>query len=222
MCIRDSMNFTKKEFVCFEGLFAGYGGGLGTGGTAPELLYSAQTLLLLDDELYAHQFEIEDWRPHKQGLPAEFHAAIKQLSGRWAGGHKIGFVEMSEWDGEESAASVKAQAEHKLQSTFEWTRMEGEMAMKTLQNQPGFYPKKGWRDITCDVLLGAAAYRIAMDPQTFKNPFSLVDRNDPTYNVYDGRMDSFGLARRIEAMRQTAIPLAEAHAQALQAARDAD
>ena len=134
-------NFTKKEYLSFDGLFAGYGGGLGTGGTAPGLLYSAQTLLLLNDNLYAHHFAIEDWEPHKQGLPAEFQAAIKQLSGRWAGGDKISYIEESERDGRESAASVKAQAEHKLQSTFEWTRMEGEMAMDTLKNEPGFYPK---------------------------------------------------------------------------------
>ena len=219
-------NFTKKEFLSFDGLYAGYGGGLGTGGTALELLYSAQTLLRLDDKLYAHHYAIEDWRPHKQGLPAEFQAAIKQLSGRWAGGDKIGFVERSDWEmrynGEESAASVKARAEHTLQSTFEDTRMNGQMTMDTLKNEPDFYPKKGWRDVTCEVLLGAAAYQIAMDPKAFKNPFSLIDRSDPTYNIYDGQMDCFGLARRVEAMRQMAIPLAEAHEQALQAARDAD
>ena len=138
-------NFTKKEFLSFDGLYAGYGGGLGTGGTALELLYSAQTLLLLDDKLYAHHYAIEDWRPHKQGLPAEFQAAIKQLSGRWAGGDKIGFVERSDWEmrynGEESAASVKARAEHTLQSTFEDTRMNGQMTMDTLKNEPDFYPK---------------------------------------------------------------------------------
>ena len=96
-------NFTKKEYLSFDGLFAGYGGGLGTGGTAPGLLYSAQTLLLLNDNLYAHHFAIEDWEPHKQGLPAEFQAAIKQLSGRWAGGDKISYIEESERDGRESA-----------------------------------------------------------------------------------------------------------------------
>ena len=84
-------------------------------------------------------------------------------------------------------------------------------------------PEEGWFDISCDVLLGAAAFRIAKEPNV-RNPFSLVDREGPGY-VNDGRMDNYGLARRVEALRQMAIPLAEAQnkkKEAAEAAREAE
>ena len=77
--------------------------------------------------------------------------------------------------------------------------------MKTLKEEPDYHPKKGWRDVSCEVLLGAAAYRIAMQPDT-PNPFELLDRDDPNF-TRSWRNDPYGLARRVEALRQIAIPL---------------
>ena len=89
--------------------------------------------------------------------------------------------------------------------------------MKEVTEGPDFHPKEGWRDVSCEVLLGAAAYCIANEPFS-PNPFELLDRDDPNF-TRSWRNDPYGLARRVEALRQIAIPLYKKQQEAAAATR---
>ena len=207
-------NSTKKEYISFKGIWADTQDDVVTGGQAPELMLTAQNMLLWKESMNDQRWFVDEWNTLK-GLPDEFQEAMRKISGRWAG-HKIYFVssfehEFAEHGGRECVASVKARCEQELESTCEVTRMFAETRIAGLKE----CPEEGWFDISCDVLLGAAAFRIAKEPNV-RNPFSLVGRR----HVNDRRLDSYGLAHRVEALRQMAT-LAEAQDKKVKAARAA-
>ena len=191
-------NDTKKEYVWFMSVGAVNGSNLVTGGWEPELVLAAQNLLLLKDDLvYRHYFAIDKWCRDKDGLPYDFEKCILKISGRWSGS-KIRFIPDAASDfPDESAASAKARAKHLLQSACKFAREEGERVMQFLKKDVNGddYPKKGWKDVTCDVLLAAAAYRIAMNPEA-PLPFRL----DSSFGG-----DSLGIARQLHEMRDRAL-----------------
>ena len=197
-------NDTKKEYVCFNSVGAVNGSNLISGGWEPELVLTAQNLLLLKDNLsYRHYFAVDEWSDHKEGLPVgaalpyDFEKCILKASGRWSG-NKIRFIPDASSDfPDESAASAKARAKHLLKSACKFAREEGERVMQFLKEDVNgdHYPKKGWKNLTCEVLLAAAAYRVAMNPEA-PLPFGIN-------SGFGG--DSLGIARQLHEMRDRAL-----------------
>ena len=118
-------NDTKKEYVWFNSVGAVNGSNLISGGWEPELVLTAENLLLLKDKLeYRHYFAIDKWCHDKDGLPYDFKTCILKISGRWSGS-KIRFISDAASDFPDESAARKGARQAPSQIRGKFAREEG-------------------------------------------------------------------------------------------------
>ena len=191
------LNHTKKEYFDLEALRAANGNALS--GVGEGLLVSWPFLLLSEPgmDFYLHNFQMEA----RGALLPPFAEAIRPIKGRWYKG-KIGYDtddNMSNTNKDDSMESLRRNAMHRMLSTYNTTVEFAPISV--LEAEDGNRDVGDWSEITHEVIVGLAAYQIAMNVE-FVNPF-----NDGT--VADtrgwGLMDMIGTFTPVEALRLFAV-----------------